>query len=104
MAEGTFECTQTCGSYIQNAGEHYQAIMDRCIDLCVNNFGVVATGVSEGLKKGLEVGLVVLVILLVITGLIIGFSKLRKEGDDDDDDGGYDYEGGNRNKGEKIYY
>jgi hypothetical protein len=37
----------------------------------------------EKVKKALEVGLVVLVILLVIIGLIIGFNRLKGNGDED---------------------
>ena len=45
-----------------------------------------ASGAST-LKRSVEVGLVVLVILLVIIGLIIGFSKLRGEGEEEGKEG-----------------
>ena len=35
------------------------------------------------LRNGLEIALVVLVVLLVIIGLIIGFSRLRKDNDEE---------------------
>jgi len=43
-------------------------------------------GKSFNLRNGLEIALIVLVVLLVIIGLIIGFSRLRKDDDLDEDD------------------
>ena len=45
-----------------------------------------AAGVSK-VKRGLEIGLVVLVVLIVIIGLIIGFSKLRGDGEEEGKEG-----------------
>ena len=39
---------------------------------------------STGLAKGLEIALIVLIVLLVIIGLIIGFSRLRKDEEDEE--------------------
>lgn len=41
------------------------------------------TGSNFSLRNGLEVALIVLVVLLVIVGLIIGFSRLRKDDEED---------------------
>src|SRR3989338_2029086 len=38
---------------------------------------------SGSLRNGLEIALIVLVVLLVIIGLIVGFSRLRKDDEDD---------------------
>jgi uncharacterized membrane protein len=38
---------------------------------------------SVGLRNGLEIALIVLVVLLVIIGLIVGFSRLRRDDDED---------------------
>ena len=38
---------------------------------------------SVSLRNGLEIALIVLVVLLVIIGLIVGFSRLRKDDEDD---------------------
>ena len=42
-------------------------------------------GSKVSLRSGLEIALVVLVVLLVIIGLIIGFSRLRKDEDEDEE-------------------
>lgn len=84
VEEKTFECMRTCDQYIQNVGEHYNAIVNNCVDLCVRNFGVVAE-VADW-KKSLEIGLVVLIILLVMLGLIIGFSKLRNDDEEEENE------------------
>ncbi len=39
---------------------------------------------SLSLRNGLEIALIVLVVLLVIIGLIIGFSRLRKDGEEEE--------------------
>jgi uncharacterized protein YxeA len=41
------------------------------------------TGANFDLRNGLEIALIVLVVLLVIIGLIIGFSRLRKDEDEE---------------------
>lgn len=43
-----------------------------------------AAGGSLSLRNGLEIALIVLVVLLVIVGLIIGFTRLRKDEDDEE--------------------
>ncbi len=45
---------------------------------------VVAGAQGSSLRNGLEVALIVLVVLLVIVGLIIGFSRLRKDDEDEE--------------------
>ncbi len=40
---------------------------------------------SFSLRNGLEIALIVLVVLLVIIGLIIGFSRLRKDDEDEEE-------------------
>ena len=42
-----------------------------------------ATGVGFNLRNGLEIALIVLVVVLVIVGLVIGFSRLKKDGDEE---------------------
>ena len=50
----------------------------------VNSVGSSSSGVGGvSLRNGLEIALVVLVVLLVIVGLIIGFSRLRKDEDEE---------------------
>ncbi|MEK6905396.1 MAG: hypothetical protein AABX24_03255, partial [Nanoarchaeota archaeon] len=39
----------------------------------------VNAGSETSLRNGLEIALVVLVVLLVLLGLVIGFSRLRKD-------------------------
>ena len=39
---------------------------------------------SVSLRNGLEIALIVLVVLLVVMGLVIGFSRLRKDDDGED--------------------
>ena len=41
------------------------------------------------LKDGLKVALVVLIVLLVIFGLVLGFSRLKKDKDDEDEGENY---------------
>ena len=43
--------------------------------------GTSANKESANLRNGLEIALVVLVVLLVLVGLVIGFSRLRKDND-----------------------
>lgn len=40
-------------------------------------------GVDFNLRNGLEIALIVLVVVLVIVGLVIGFSRLKKDGDEE---------------------
>ncbi|HIH11064.1 TPA: hypothetical protein HA241_02660 [Candidatus Woesearchaeota archaeon] len=42
-----------------------------------------SVGANFSLRNGLEIALIVLVVLLVIIGLIVGFSRLRKDGDEE---------------------
>ncbi|MBU1977478.1 MAG: hypothetical protein KKA62_06005, partial [Nanoarchaeota archaeon] len=42
------------------------------------------TGTSVSLRNGLEIALVVLVVLLVVIGLIVGFSRLRKDEEEEE--------------------
>ena len=44
---------------------------------------VVEESSKLSLRNGLEIALVVLVVILVIVGLILGFSRLRKDDDDE---------------------
>ncbi|MBI2146509.1 hypothetical protein HYU22_04160 [Candidatus Woesearchaeota archaeon] len=46
--------------------------------------GQAAASGSLGLRNGLEIALIVLVVLLVIVGLIIGFTRLRKDEEDEE--------------------
>jgi uncharacterized membrane protein len=46
--------------------------------------GNTVTGAGFNLRNGLEIALIVLVVLLVVIGLIIGFSRLRRDEDEED--------------------
>jgi uncharacterized membrane protein len=48
------------------------------------NVGEAVESNGVGLRNGLEIALIVLVVLLVVIGLIVGFSRLRKEDDDEE--------------------
>jgi uncharacterized membrane protein len=48
------------------------------------NVGEAIDSNGVGLRNGLEIALIVLVVLLVVIGLIVGFSRLRKEDDDEE--------------------
>ncbi|MFC1686922.1 hypothetical protein ACFL0E_01025 [Nanoarchaeota archaeon] len=48
------------------------------------NANVVAQKDTMSLRNGLEISLIVLVVVLVIVGLILGFSRLRRDRDDED--------------------
>ncbi len=61
---------------------------DETLETVALNANVVDNGSasakdSVGLRNGLEIALIVLVVLLVIIGLIVGFSRLRKDDEDD---------------------
>lgn len=58
------------------------------VTLSANVLGGAAPGGTVSLRNGLEIALIILVVLLVIIGLIIGFSRMRKDNDE----------------GEKTYY
>ena len=45
---------------------------------------VAGSGDQFNLRNGLEIALIVLVVLLVIVGLIVGFSRLRKDDEEED--------------------
>jgi len=44
---------------------------------------VEGNGSNFNLRGGLEIALIVLVVLLVIIGLIVGFSRLRKDDEEE---------------------
>ncbi|MBU0459258.1 MAG: hypothetical protein KKH52_03165 [Nanoarchaeota archaeon] len=46
--------------------------------------GEASVGDGVSLRNGLEIALIVVVVLLVIIGLIVGFSRLRKDEDEED--------------------
>lgn len=59
---------------------------DETVNTVALNANVVAGSDKEdpvSLRNGLEIALIVLVVLLVIIGLIVGFSRLRKDDDED---------------------
>ena len=73
------------------AGEHAATLVVKSGDVVLETHTLnatvapaqndAATGVS--LRNGVEIALIVLVVVLVVVGLIVGFSKLRKEEDED---------------------
>ncbi|MDP3990321.1 MAG: hypothetical protein Q8Q01_03890 [archaeon] len=72
------------------AGEHAATLVVKSGDVVIETHALKATvapaqtaanGVS--LRNGVEIALIVLVVVLVVVGLIVGFSKLRKEEDED---------------------
>ena len=73
------------------AGEHVASVAvmsgDDVLETIVLKANVVegkATPKGFSLRNGLEIALIVLVVLLVIIGLIIGFSRLRKDEDEEE--------------------
>ena len=76
VAEDTVTSTQVASLVVSNGGEVLETI-----SLTAN----VEASASEdfNLRNGLELALIVLVVLLVVIGLIIGFTRLRKDDDDD---------------------
>ncbi|MEW5896387.1 MAG: hypothetical protein AB1668_01730 [Nanoarchaeota archaeon] len=79
------------------AGEHLASVVIKSgndvLDTVVLKADVTesaATGQSKiGLRNGLEIALIVLVVLLVIVGLIIGFSRLKKDDEDKEEEQTY---------------
>ncbi len=69
------------------AGEHIAAVQIKEGSNSVKQLTLKATVVPAAdnlsLRNGLEIALIVLVVLLVIIGLIVGFSKLRKDDDEE---------------------
>ena len=73
------------------AGEHVASVAvmsgDDVLETIVLKANVVESKASAqkfSLRNGLEIALIVLVVLLVIIGLIIGFSRLRKDEDEEE--------------------
>ena len=70
------------------AGEHTASLTISSGDNVLETVGLKANvqaaapapaGSDVSLRNGLEIALIVLVVLLVVIGLIIGFSRLRKD-------------------------
>jgi len=71
-------------------GQHVASVAimsgDEVLETIVLKANVAGTaGKSFSLRNGLEIALIVLVVLLVIIGLIIGFSRLRKDDEDEEE-------------------
>ena len=73
-------------------GEHVASLAikagDDVLETVTLTADVASSGVANGnvdLRNGLEIALIVLVVLLVIIGLIVGFSRLRKDDEGEDD-------------------
>ncbi|HLD00762.1 MAG TPA: hypothetical protein VJC39_03385 [Candidatus Nanoarchaeia archaeon] len=73
------------------AGEHSFSVAVKSgedvletVMLKANVAGSAVSGSDFSLRNGLEVALIVLVVLLVIIGLIVGFSRLRKDEEDEE--------------------
>ena len=71
-------------------GEHVASLAikagDDVLETVTLTADVASSGVANGnvdLRNGLEIALIVLVVVLVIFGLIVGFSRLRKDEEDD---------------------
>ncbi|MFH1133511.1 MAG: hypothetical protein V1735_03395 [Nanoarchaeota archaeon] len=73
--------TYTFGLSVQSGSETKVANMEAVVQEGSQQQG--STGWTS-VKKGLEIALVVLVVVLVILGLIIGFNKLRGDGEDEE--------------------
>jgi uncharacterized membrane protein len=74
-----------------DAGQHVASLAvkagDNLLETVVIKTNVVESGSSAdnfSLRNGLEIALIVLVVLLVIIGLIIGFSRLRKDDNEEE--------------------
>ena len=75
-----------------DAGQHVASLVvksgNNLLETVVLKTNVVDNGGSAvdnfSLRNGLEIALIVLVVLLVIIGLIIGFSRLRKDDDSEE--------------------
>ncbi|MBT4110273.1 hypothetical protein HOE37_00280 [Candidatus Woesearchaeota archaeon] len=71
-------------------GQHVASVAimsgDEVLETIVLKANVAGTASeSFSLRNGLEIALIVLVVLLVIIGLIIGFSRLRKDDEDEEE-------------------
>ena len=73
------------------AGEHLASLIVKSgsdvLETVALKANVVASAVPVdgiSLRNGLEIALIVLVVLLVVIGLIIGFSRLRKDEEGED--------------------
>jgi len=70
------------------AGNHVVSVAvkagDEVLETVSLNANVVAGENGVSLRNGLELALIVLVVLLVLIGLIIGFSRLRKDDEDEE--------------------
>ena len=70
------------------AGNHVASVAvkagDEVLETVSLNANVVAGEDGVSLRNGLELALIVLVVLLVLIGLIIGFSRLRKDDEDEE--------------------
>src|SRR3989344_2248652 len=84
------QVTPTAGAV---AGEHLVSLTvkssDEVLQTIALKANVVAGGEAAGsgvsLRNGLEIALIVLVVLLVIIGLIVGFSRLKKDRNEDEE-------------------
>ncbi len=84
------QVTPTAGAV---AGEHLVSLTVKSSDEVLQTIalkadvvaGSAAAGSGVSLRNGLEIALIVLVVLLVIIGLIVGFSRLKKDRNEDEE-------------------
>ncbi len=76
---GTPAAAQAVAVTVSADGEELQTVM-----LEANVVPGTQSGSNQSLRDGLEIALIVLVVLLVVIGLIIGFSRLRRDDEGED--------------------
>ena len=85
------QVTPTAGAA---AGEHLVSLSVKSSDEVLQTIALkanvvagseAAAGSGVSLRNGLEIALIVLVVLLVIIGLIVGFSRLKKDRNEDEE-------------------
>lgn len=86
-AEVTPSATATAGEHlatvaVKSGSETLETVSLRAVVSAAAQSSAVQQQ-NYSLRSGLEIALIVLVVLLVIVGLIIGFTRLRKDGEED---------------------